>query len=64
MMGRLGLSRQRVAPDSGNVFGPAARQEGGPLRWGRLPVVALAATATVLASSTVVAGVRRIRRGA
>ena len=64
MMGRLGLSRERVAPDTGNVFGTAPRHEGGPLRWGRLPVVALAATATVLASSTVVAGVRRIRRGA
>ena len=64
MMGRLGLSRERVAPDTGNVFATAARHEGGPLRWGRLPVVALAATATVLASSTVVAGVRRIRRGA
>ena len=63
LMGRLGLSRRRVAPEAGNVFGPAARVEGGPGRWGRLPVAALAATATVLASTTVAAGVRRIRRG-
>jgi NAD(P)-dependent dehydrogenase (short-subunit alcohol dehydrogenase family) len=63
MMGRLGLSRRPVAPDAGNVFGPAARVEGGPLRWGRLPIMALAAGATVLASTTVLAGVRRIRRG-
>ncbi|MEU8609101.1 SDR family NAD(P)-dependent oxidoreductase [Actinoplanes sp. NPDC048791] len=64
MMGRLGLSRRRVAPDAGNVFRAAGRVEGGPARWGRLPVAALAATATVLASSTVAAGVRRLRRGA
>jgi NAD(P)-dependent dehydrogenase (short-subunit alcohol dehydrogenase family) len=63
MMGRLGLSRRRIAPDTGNVFGPAARVEGGPARWGRLPVAALTAAATVLASTTVAAGVRRIRRG-
>ena len=63
MMGRLGLSRSRVAPDAGNVFGPAARTEGGPGRWGRAPIAALAATATVLASTTVAVGVRRLRRG-
>jgi NAD(P)-dependent dehydrogenase (short-subunit alcohol dehydrogenase family) len=63
MMDRLGLSRRRVAPDTGNVYAPAARIEGGPARWGRLPIAALAATATVLASTTVAAGVRRIRRG-
>ena len=63
MMDRFGLSRRRVAPDTGNVYAPAARIEGGPARWGRLPIAALAATATVLASTTVAAGVRRIRRG-
>jgi NAD(P)-dependent dehydrogenase (short-subunit alcohol dehydrogenase family) len=63
MMGRLGLSRRRVVPDTGNVFGPGDRVEGGPGRWGRLPVAALAATATVLAWSSVAVGVRRIRRG-
>jgi hypothetical protein len=63
MMGRLGLSRRRTGPDTGNVYRPAARTEGGPARWGRLPVAALAATATVLASTTVAAGVRRFRRG-
>jgi NAD(P)-dependent dehydrogenase (short-subunit alcohol dehydrogenase family) len=63
MMGRLGLSRRRATPDAGNVYRSAARVEGGPARWGRLPIAAIAATATVLASTTVAAGVRRIRRG-
>ncbi|MGW4944663.1 SDR family NAD(P)-dependent oxidoreductase [Actinoplanes sp. NPDC004185] len=63
MMDRLGLSRRRATPDAGNVFRPAGRVEGGPARWGRLPVAALAATATVLASTTVAVGVRRLSRG-
>jgi NAD(P)-dependent dehydrogenase (short-subunit alcohol dehydrogenase family) len=63
MMGRLGLSRRRVTPGTGNVYRPTARIDGGPARWGRLPVAALAAGATVLASTTVAAGVRRFRRG-
>ena len=63
MMDRLGLSRRRATPDAGNVYRSAPRIEGGPGRWGRLPVAALAVSATVLASTTVLAGVRLFRRG-
>jgi NAD(P)-dependent dehydrogenase (short-subunit alcohol dehydrogenase family) len=62
MMDRLGLSGRPVAPGHGNVFGPAVRVEGGPARLGRLPVAALAVSATVLASTTVAAGIRWFRR--
>ena len=37
LMGRLALSQRRTGPGTGNVFGPAARVEGGPLRWERDP---------------------------
>jgi NAD(P)-dependent dehydrogenase (short-subunit alcohol dehydrogenase family) len=62
MITRLGLSRRRVSPQQGNIFTPAPRVEGGPLRLGRGAVAAAAATATVLASTTVVAGVRLWKR--
>ncbi|MCO8274875.1 SDR family NAD(P)-dependent oxidoreductase [Actinoplanes sp. TRM 88003] len=53
LMRRGGLSRQEIAGTDGNVFGARPRTEGGPGRWGRLPVglavaaVALAAGASV-----------------
>lgn len=62
LIDRLALSRRPAAPTTGNVFHPADRVEGGPGRWGRLPVAALTAAATVLASTTAYAGVRRWRR--
>ncbi len=48
MMRNLGLSRSRMDPHDGNVFGPSQREEGGPVRWGRAQVgLAAGAVATV-----------------
>ena len=58
MMQRLGLSRERAVPGGGNVFVPEHRVEGGPLRWGRGKVGALAAAAGVAAALAV----RQVRR--
>jgi hypothetical protein len=58
MMRRLGLSQDRIAPHTGNVFGPEARTEGGPARWGRTPIGVLAGVSALAAG----AALRRIRR--
>ncbi len=58
MMRRLGLSGDRIAPHTGNVFAPAPRTEGGPARWGRTSV-GLLAGASALAAGV---ALRRIRR--
>ncbi len=52
MMRNLGLSRRPIDAHDGNVFTPAERHEGGPLRWGRAQVGLVAgATATVAVSA-------------
>jgi NAD(P)-dependent dehydrogenase (short-subunit alcohol dehydrogenase family) len=52
LMGRLGLSREPIAPHPGNVFVAHEPVEGGPGRWGRGAAVgALAVTAALLAGS-------------
>jgi hypothetical protein len=38
MMRSFALSRQRIPPHDGNVFGSGPRTGGGPLRWGRAQV--------------------------
>ncbi len=58
MMRRLGLSQDRIAPHTGNVFGPEARTEGGPARWGRTPIGVLAGVSALAAG----AALRRFRR--
>ena len=60
LMGRFGLSRRRAAPAPGNVFEGRPRVEGGPGRWRRGQVGAVAA---VGAGAVAVAGVR-LWRGA
>jgi hypothetical protein len=52
------LSRQAVAPQTGNVFAHEHRTEGGPGRWGRASIGA-AAGVSVLAT---VAALRWLRR--
>ncbi|WP_250030840.1 SDR family NAD(P)-dependent oxidoreductase [Paractinoplanes maris] len=48
LMKHGGLSRRRIAPNDGNIFGPQPREEGGPGRWNRAQVGgAIAATALV-----------------
>jgi NAD(P)-dependent dehydrogenase (short-subunit alcohol dehydrogenase family) len=49
-----GLSRQRVAPDEGNVFRSRTPTEGGPARWGRGGAVA-----AVVVAAAVTIGVAR-----
>lgn len=55
MMRRLGLSRERIAPHTGNVYAPEPRTEGGPGRWGRT-------SAGVLAGVSVLAAGAALRR--
>jgi NAD(P)-dependent dehydrogenase (short-subunit alcohol dehydrogenase family) len=62
MMRRLALSRQPIAAWTGNVFGPVARVEGGPGRWGRGAVAGAGAAAAAVAATGVVAALRRVRR--
>ncbi|MDI6103241.1 SDR family NAD(P)-dependent oxidoreductase [Actinoplanes sp. NEAU-A12] len=55
LMGRLGLSRERIDPHPGNVFVPVDPVEGGPGRWGRGALLAvLAGSAALAAGSTAV----------
>jgi NAD(P)-dependent dehydrogenase (short-subunit alcohol dehydrogenase family) len=58
LMRRGGLSRRRVAPQTGNVFTPQSRVDGGPGRWGRRSV----GTAVGVSALAAMAAVRRIRR--
>jgi NAD(P)-dependent dehydrogenase (short-subunit alcohol dehydrogenase family) len=58
MMRRLGLSHDRIAPHTGNVFAPAPRSEGGQARWGRTPVGLLAGVSALAAG----AALRRLQR--
>ena len=53
LMGRLGLSREPIAPHPGNVFAPVVPVEGGPGRWGRGALLAvLVGSAALAAGST------------
>jgi NAD(P)-dependent dehydrogenase (short-subunit alcohol dehydrogenase family) len=58
LMRRGGLSRRRVAPGTGNVFGPQPRVEGGRGRWGRKPLGAMLGVSALAAGLAL----RRIRR--
>jgi NAD(P)-dependent dehydrogenase (short-subunit alcohol dehydrogenase family) len=58
LMRRGGLSRAAVAPQTGNVFGPERRIEGGPGRWGRVSIGAMLGVSAL----ATVAAVRRLRR--
>jgi NAD(P)-dependent dehydrogenase (short-subunit alcohol dehydrogenase family) len=58
LMRRGGLSRRPVSPQTGNVFAPQVRVEGGPGRWGRTTVGA----AVGVSALATLAAVRRIRR--
>lgn len=58
MMRRLGLSRERIAPHTGNVFRPESRTAGGPARWGRGPIGALVGVSALAAG----VALRQIRR--
>jgi short-subunit dehydrogenase len=56
LMRRFGLSRRTVGPSTGNVFGPAPREEGGPARWGRKPL----GVAVGISGVAVALGLRRL----
>jgi NAD(P)-dependent dehydrogenase (short-subunit alcohol dehydrogenase family) len=62
LMGRLALSRRTVAPGTGNVFRPAPRVEGGPVRWGRRPIGAALGLSALAATTAATAALRRLRR--
>jgi hypothetical protein len=50
LMRRGGLSRRRIGPGTGNVFGPQPRLDGGPGRWGRKPIGAVLGVSAVAAA--------------
>ena len=52
LMRRLGLSGDRIAPHTGNVFAPQGRTDGGPARWGRGPIGVLAGVSALAAGVT------------
>ncbi|WP_249998173.1 SDR family NAD(P)-dependent oxidoreductase [Actinoplanes sp. M2I2] len=53
LMERGGLSRRRIAPNDGNVFGPKPRVEGGPGRWTRAQVGAVVAAGALVTAASV-----------
>ncbi|MGX6602491.1 SDR family NAD(P)-dependent oxidoreductase [Micromonosporaceae bacterium Da 78-11] len=62
MMRGFGLSQRTVAPGAGNVFEPAPRTEGGPLRWGRGKIGGLLAGAATAGAAVTVLAVRKALR--
>lgn len=61
MARRFALSRRAAAPGAGNVFHPAARVEGGPVRWNRAQMAA-ATAAGLAAGALLLRGLTRGRR--
>ncbi|MFG1603302.1 SDR family NAD(P)-dependent oxidoreductase [Actinoplanes sp. NPDC049265] len=64
LMRRFGLSREPISRHPGNVFGPAARSEGGPLRptWRQVTAVATGGVAAAVGAAALHQAFRRATR--